>query len=261
MNQGNSTTQVQTAQAPSWQLPYQQYGLQQATAQYNGVTSPQQLVAGFSPQQNQAISGITSLATNNPTLSAAQNYTQSVLNGQPANNPYLNSEFNQAADTVQNRLESEFANAGQPVVNSLPVQSDEMNNLATDLYGGAYNTGVQQQENALGNAGNVVNNQVGVQQDLFNTGGAVQNLAQQYIQAPQNFLNQYLQQVTGNLGSTATTQQPLSTTQQIAQAGVGAQAGSSIGSNIGSLIGKWLGNSSTGSSVGGLLGALGGAFA
>ncbi len=261
MNQGNSTTQVQTAQAPSWQLPYQQYGLQQATAQYNGVTSPQQLVAGFSPQQNQAISGITSLATNNPTLGAAQNYTQSVLSGQPANNPYLNSEFNNAANTVQNRLESEFANAGQPVVNSLPVQSDEMNNLASDLYGSQYQTGVQQQENALGNAGNVVNNQVGVQQDLFNTGGAVQNLGQQYIQAPQTFLNQYLSQINGNLGSTATTQQPLSTTQQIAQAGVGAQAGSSIGSTIGSLIGKWLGNSSTGSSVGGLLGAVGGAFA
>ena len=261
MNQGTNTTQVQTAQAPSWQLPYQQYGLNQATAQYNGVSSPQQLVAGFAPQQHQAISGITSLATNNPTLGAAQNYTQSVLNGQPANNPYLNSEFNQAANTVQNRVESEFAGAGQPVVNSLPVQSDELNNLATDLYGGAYNTGVQQQENALANSGNVVNNQLGLQQGLFNAGGAVQNLGQQYIQAPQTFLNQYLSQINGNLGSTATTQQPLSTTQQIAQAGLGASAGSTLGSTLGGLIGKWLGNGSTGSSVGGLLGALGGAIA
>ncbi len=261
MNQGTNTTQVQTAQAPSWQLPYQQYGLNQATAQYNGVSSPQQLVAGFSPQQNQAISGITSLATNNPTLNSASGYVNSVLNGSPANNPYLNSEFNQAANTVQNRLESEFAGAGQPVVNSLPVQSDELNNLATDLYGGAYNTGVQQQENALGNSGNVVNNQLGLQQGLFNAGGAIQNLGQQYIQAPQTFLNQYLSQINGNLGSTATTQQPLSTTQQIAQAGVGASAGSSLGSTLGGLIGKWLGNGSTGSSVGGLLGALGGAIA
>lgn len=261
MNSGSNTTQVQTAQAPSWQLPYEQYGLDQATAQYNGITSPQQLVAGFSPQQNQAISGITSLATNNPTLNAAQNYTQSVLNGQPANNPYLNSEFNQAADTVQNRLESEFAGAGQPVVNSLPLQSDEMNNLATDLYGGAYNTGVQQQENALGNSGNVVNNQLGLQQGLFNAGGAVQNLGQQYIQAPQTFLSNYLSQVGQYGGNQVTTQKPLSTTQQIAQGITGAQAGSSLGSQIGGLIGNWLGNSSTGSSVGGLVGALGGAFA
>ncbi len=261
MNQGTNTTQVQTAQAPSWQLPYQQYGLGQATAQYKGINSPQQLVAGFSPQQNQAISGITSLATNNPTLGAAQNYTQAVLNGSPANNPYLSSEFNQAANTVQNRLESEFAGAGQPVVNSLPVQSDELNNLASQLYGGAYNTGVQQQENALGNAGNVVNNQMGLQTGLFNTGQQVQNLGQSYIQAPQTFLNNYLNQVNGNLGQTATTQQPLSTTQQIAQAGLGSQAGSSLGSSLGALLGSWLGNSGTGSSIGGLLGALGGAVA
>ncbi len=261
MNQGTNTTQVQTAQAPSWQLPYQQYGLNQATAQYKGVSSPQQLVAGFSPQQNQAISGITSLAANNPTLNAAQSYTQSVLSGSPANNPYLAGEFDQAANSVQNRLESEFAGAGQPVVNSLPVQSDELNNLATQLYGGAYNTGVQQQENALGNSGNVVNNQLGLQQGLFNAGGAVQNLGQEYIQAPQTFLDQYLQQINGNLGQTATTQQPLSTAQQIAQAGLGASAGSSLGSTLGGLVGKWLGNSGTGSGVGSLLGALGGAVA
>ena len=261
MNSGSSTTQVQNSQAPSWQQPYQQYGLGQATAQYNGITSPQQLVAGFAPQQNQAISGITSLATNNPTLGAAQDYTQSVLNGSPANNPYLNSEFNNAANTVQNRIESEFAGAGQPVVNSLPVQSDELNNLASQLYGGAYNTGVQQQENALANSGNVVNNELGLQQGLYNAGGAVQNLAQQYIQAPQTFLNQYLSQVGGNLGQTSTTQQPLSTTQQIAQGWLGASAGSQVGSTLGSLLGKYLGNSSAGGSIGSLLGAIGGAVA
>ena len=79
MNQGTNTTQVQTAQAPSWQLPYQQYGLNQATAQYNGVSSPQQLVAGFAPQQNQALSGIQQLATNNPTLGGAPGSLSNLL--------------------------------------------------------------------------------------------------------------------------------------------------------------------------------------
>ena len=255
---GSQTTQTVQSGAPSWQLPYQQYGLQQATAQYQGVNSPQQLVAGFSQPQNQAISGIQQLATNNPTLGSAQGYVQGVLNGSPVNNPYLNSEFNQAANTVQNRLESEFAGAGQPVVNSLPVQSDELNNLATDLYGGAYNTGVQQQENALGNAGNVVNNQLGLQQGLFGAGQQVQNLAQQYIQAPQNFLNQYLSQVTGNLGTTQSVQQPYSPALQSA---TNASLGSSLGSSLGGILGNWLGNGTTGSNIGGLLGALGGAFA
>src|SRR6185503_2441357 len=163
---GSQTTQTVQSQAPSWQQPYQSYGLQQALAQFQGVNSPQQLVAGFSPEQNQAISGIQQLATNNPTLGAAQNYTTSVLNGSPANNPYLSQQFNLAANDVQNRLESEFAGSGRNVIGSAPVQADELNNLATQLYGGAYNTGVQQQENAAANANNLVNSQMGLQQGL-----------------------------------------------------------------------------------------------
>src|SRR6185437_10518076 len=167
---GNTPTQTSSTTGPSWALPYEQYGLGQAQAQYQGVNSPQQLVAGFSQPQNQAISGIQQLATNNPTLGAAQQYTQNVLSGSPANNPYLNSEFNQAANTVQNRLESEFAGSGRNIIGSAPVQSDELNNLATQLYGGAYNTGVQQQENAAAQAPNVTNAQMGLQQGLFGAG-------------------------------------------------------------------------------------------
>ncbi|MDE1919032.1 MAG: hypothetical protein KGH96_23575 [Sphingomonadales bacterium] len=258
---GSSTTQVQTGQAPSWQQPYQQYGLQQATAQFQGINNPQQLVAGFSQPQNQAIAGIQNLATNNPTLGAAQNYETSVLNGNPAQNPYLSSEFNLGANDVQNRLESEFAGSGRNVVGSLPIQADELNNLATQLYGGAYNTGVQQQENALAAAPNTTNAQLGLQQGLYGAGQQIQNLGQQYIQAPQNFLQNYLNQVNQGLGQTQTTQQPLSTAQQIAQAGLGSQTGSTIGSTLGGLIGNYFGNQSAGSTAGSLLGAIGGAFA
>lgn len=254
---GNTPSSVQSATGPSWALPYQQYGAQQASAQYQNVNSPQQLVAPFSPQQNQAISGIQSLATNNPTAGAADNYVQSVLGGSPANNPYLNSEFNSAANTVQNRLESEFAGAGQSVINSLPIQSDEMNNLATQLYGGAYNTGVQQQENAAALAPGAVGTDTSLQQNLFNTGQQVQNQAQNYIQAPQTFLQNYLNQVNQVPGQSVTTSYPLTTMQQIGQAGTGANLGSTLGSSLGSLFG---GSGSTGSNIGGLLGAIGGAF-
>src|SRR6185437_12543705 len=119
---GNTPTQTSSTTGPSWALPYEQYGLGQAQAQYQGVNSPQQLVAGFSQPQNQAISGIQQLATNNPTLGAAQNYTNSVLGGNPANNPYLNSEFQQGANAVQNQLASEFAGSGRNVLASAPVQ-------------------------------------------------------------------------------------------------------------------------------------------
>lgn len=254
MQNGTQTTQTQTAQAPSWQLPYLQYGLNQAQGNYQNISSPTQLVAPFSDQQNQAIQGITDLATNNPTLGSASGYVQSVLSGSPASNPYLDSMFNQGANAVQNRLESEFAGSGRNVIGSLPVQSDELNNLAAQLYGGAYNTGVQQQENALASAPNVVGSQLGLQSGLFGAGQNVQNLAQQYITAPQNFLNNYLSQVTGNLGRTVTTQEPYSPALQTAQyAGLGSQLGSGIASA--------LGGNSTWQNVGGLLGALGGAFA
>jgi hypothetical protein len=255
MNQGNTPSQITSQQAPSWLLPYQQKGVQQADAQFQSVNSPQQLVAGFSQPQNQAISGIQQLATNNPTLGAAQNYTQNVLSGNPASNPYLNSMFNQGANAVQNRLESEFGAAGRNVQASLPVQADEMNNLAAQLYGGAYNTGVQQQENALASAPNTVNAQMGLQQGLFGAGQQIQNLGQEYIQAPQTFLQNYLNQVNQPAGMTQVQTQPLSPIQQAAYAGTGAN----IGSNVGSLLGNYLGGSS-GSNWGGLLGGIAGAF-
>lgn len=251
---GSQTTQTQQTQAPSWQLPYQQYGLGQAQAQYQNVNSPQQLVAGFSPQQSQAMSNIGTLATQGtPEGNAAQSYATNVLSGNPAQNPYLSGEFNLAANDVQNRLSSEFAGSGRNVEGSLPIQADQLNNLATQLYGGAYNTGVQQQENAAALAPNLEQQQYQAQQNLYNSGAQQQNLAQQYIQAPQAFLNQYLSQVNGNLGSTQSTQQPYSPLLQSAN-------NASIGSTLGSTLGQYLGGSS-GSNWGGLLGALGGAIA
>ena len=256
-SQGTTTTQ----QAPSWQLPYQQFGANQALAQFQGVNSPTQLVAPFSSQQNQAISNIGNIAqTGTPGASAAGSYVNNVLNGNPANNPYLSSEFNLAANDVQNRLSSEFANSGRGVVGSMPVQADQLNNLATQLYGGAYNTGVQQQEQALSSVPSLGSNALDTQQALYNAGGAVQNLSQQYINAPQQFLQQYLNQANQGLGQSLTTtgqNNPL-------LAGLG---GASLGGSVGSAIGSAISPSSStagqtgsnwGSLVGGLLGAFGG---
>lgn len=263
LNLNSGPSSILSGTAPAWELPYQQYGLQQALAQFQGINSPQQLVAGFSPQQNQAISGITDLATNGtPETSAAQSYVSNVLSGQPANNPYLNSEFNLGANAVQNRLESEFAGSGRNVIGSLPIQSDELNNLATQLYGGAYQTGIQQQENALGQAVPLEQEQFGAQQNLYNAGGAIQNLGQEFIQAPQTFLSNYLGQVGMYPGTQSTLTQPLSGAQQIGQASALAGLGGTAGSQIGNYIGGLLGSSgSTASNVGGILGSLAGAFA
>lgn len=253
---GGSSNQTTTTQAPSWQLPYQQYGANQSLGQFDNVNSPTQLVAPFSSQQNQAIKGVTDLATNNPTSGAVNSWVTNTLNGSPANNPYLNSEFNQAADATQDRLSSEFAGAGRNVTGSLPLRSDELNNLATSLYGSAYNTGVQEQETAAGMAPGAVDTSMGLQKGLFDTGQQVQNQAQQYITAPQNFLNQYLARVNGNLGSTTT--QPVYFNQGLMGLG-GASLGSTLGKTIGSTFGGSGGDwgSLLGTLGGGLLGAMG----
>jgi len=100
-----------------------------------------------------------------------------------------------------------------------------------------------------------VNNELGLQQGLYNAGGAVQNLAQQYIQAPQTFLQNYLNSVNQVPGQSNTLSYPPTTMQQLGY----AQTGSSLGSLIGSSLGKYLGGSG-GSTAGGLLGAVAGAF-
>lgn len=75
-----------------------------------------------------------------------------MLNGQyldPSSNPYLHDTFNQAANAVQNKLGSEFAGYGRNPTASTAAQADQMNQLATQIYGGAYNTGIQQMQGAL----------------------------------------------------------------------------------------------------------------
>jgi hypothetical protein len=138
-------------------------------------------------------------------------------------------------------------------VGSLPLRSDELNNLATSLYGGAYNTGVQQQESAASMAPGAVNTALSLPQAEFNAGGAVQGLAQQYINAPQTFLNQYLSRVNGNLGTTQTT--PV-----YFNRGLGAVGGGSLGASLGGALGGAFGGNGSdyGQLAGGLLGALAG---
>ncbi len=151
---------------------------------------------------------------------------------------------------MQNQLSSEFAGSGRNIIGSAPVQSDEMNNLASQLYGGQYATGVQQQENALGNANQTTQQNYANQNNLFGAGQQVQNLSNQYIQAPQQFLNQYLSRANNSLGQTST-QSPAF------NSGAGALGGALVGGGIGNSLGSALGGSS-GGGWGGLLGSLAG---
>lgn len=249
MAQGGSTQQTATTQAPAFQQPYQQYGLNQALSQYQNTG---QLVAPFAPQQEQAMTNIGNLASgSDPTLAASQNYITNTLNGNEQQNPELNSLFTQGANQIQNQLASQFAGSGRNVGASAGVNAQALGTFGANLYGNAFNTEVGQQNAALSAAPQELSSQVGLQQALYGSGQNVQNQSQNYINAPQQFLQQYLNQANGNLGATQTTTPAFNAT-------AGAVGGASLGANAGSTIGSLFGGNggNYGTAIGGLLGGI-----
>jgi len=250
MSGGGSSSSI-TTQAPSWQLPYQQYGLNQAQSQYQNTP---QLVAPFAPQQEQAISNITNMAGGNPAVNAAQNYVTNTLGGNVQQNPELNNLFNLGANQIQQRLDSQFAGAGRNVDQNQGETGQALADFGSQLYGNAFNTEAGLQNSALYAAPSIQNAQLGMQNALYGAGQNVQNLAQSYIQAPQTSLNQYLSRVNNQLGATQAT--PFS-------AAAGGLGGGLLGANLGNAIGGYFndtGSSGWGSLLGGGLGALLGAI-
>lgn len=178
---GSSSTPSRTttvSEPPAFIQPFMQYGAQQARAVYE-TGGPQyyegNTVVPFAPQTEQAL-GLTEQRAlhGSPVNDAAQNYATNTLRNSPTsqfgasqnpyaaganpygsvNNPYLDATFNKAADSVQQRLGSQFAGSGRNVEASRAVNADELNNLATGLYGGAYenerNRGLSYDQQQLG---------------------------------------------------------------------------------------------------------------
>ena len=216
---GNTTT---TQTPPSYMYPYIGTGLSQA-ASLLGSGGPQYypgpLVAGFSTPQQAAMSGIDSLAQKGTQAgNAGMNFDADLLGGNfsgpqanlaamgagGASNPYLNQMFQQAAGQVQNQLQSEYGQTGRNVSASAPMMGQTLDNLATQIYGGAY---AQDQANALAANQTLGNEQMGglanapalnamqfgnLGQEM-NVGGMVQNQAQNLINANMGKYNYYQQ--------------------------------------------------------------------
>lgn len=193
MSGGTNTT---TQTLPNWLQPYLTQELGSAQQFQTAATSdPQSMVAGMTPAQQQGISSIENTANSsvNPSASAAaanQFETSGALLN-PSENPYLQQTYQQAGQQVQNQLSSEFAGSGSNVENSIPVQSDQLNNLATQLYGGAYNTGLQQMTQASALAPSIQQGTYLPGQELYSAGGLQQQQQQNVINAPYNALSWY----------------------------------------------------------------------
>jgi hypothetical protein len=241
-------TQTTTTQPPAFQLPYLQYGLGQAKSAYDQGGAP---VIPFSPYSEQALTGVAQRAqTGSPLVSSAQDYAQKSLQGGfLGSNPYLDATFNKAALATQNQLASQFAGAGRNVGASEGVRSQQLNDLATGIYGGAYNQERQLQQGVLGSVLPLANQDYVDLGQLGNAGSAVEGKAQEYAQQPGQALDQYLGRVTGQFGSTTTSPLYKNTGASILGGALlggglgsnvfGGQYGGLVGAGIGGLLGAW----------------------
>jgi hypothetical protein len=275
----------QTTEPPAFIRPYMQYGADEAQRLYQ-TGGPQyypgNTVVPFSSQTEAALGGTEARALGgSPVNRAAQDYATRTLNTAPtsqfggASNPYLDAQFNRAADSVQNRIQSGFAGSGRNIEAGRPVAAQEMNDLATGIYGGAYENErnrmaqdlAQQratQFSVAGMAPNLANQDYVDLQQLSGVGGQVEDFAGRLMEdqaarfdfaqnAPQTNLDNYLARITGAYpGGTTTGVTPTYRNRSAGALG-GLTAGAGLGTAL-SLSNPWTAALAIG---GGLLGAYG----
>lgn len=276
---GNQTTRTEP---PRYQLPYLERGLGYAQDQYSRTASGQN-IAPMSSETERALSQIAGRADSGSLANAnAQNYATRSLTGgflgsnpymnqlqqfsNPGQNPHLDNTFNQAALATQNQLASQFAGRGRNVDASEGLRAQQLGDLATNIYGGAYEndrnralqaTGMQaglygdernRQQQVLGMVPGLQQSSYADLDRLLGVGQTREGYAQQQLDAPGAALDSYLNRVSGNMGQTTIT--PTSQNR-----GAGALGGALGGAQIGSIFGPW--GSVLGGIGGGLLGGWG----
>src|SRR5580692_8090852 len=148
MSGGSQNTVSQTT-VPQWLQPYLESNIAQGTALQQGGGPqyyPGQQVASLTPMTQAGISGVAQTAMSPNASDVAQQQNMNIESGaylNPSTNPYLAGTLSTAEQGVQNPITSEFGSAGRNVLASAPVQSSAMNQLANQIYGGAYTSGMQ----------------------------------------------------------------------------------------------------------------------
>ncbi len=282
---GGSKNQTTTAttEPPKYLQPFLQQGMQGAQSLYNQGAAqyyPGQTVVGFSPETESALGMQSQRAqSGSPLMGAANNYATNMLSGSNpmtfggASNPHLDAMFGQAANSTQGRLQSEFAGGGRNLDAARPARAEELQNLATGIYGGAYESerdrmaseqGQQraQQFGVLGLAPQMAQSDYADIDRLRDVGMAREDLTGRTMEdqaarfdfnqnAPGVNLDQYLARLQGYPGGSQSTTTPI-----YRNPGAGALGGAGMGYGIGSQFG---GNGGLwGAGIGGLLGMMGG---
>lgn len=260
-----------TTEPPAFIRPFLEYGAGQSRSLYE-TGGPQyypgQTVVPFAPQTEQAL-GLTAqrALSGSGVGNAAQDYSTQALQGnflpgQAGGNPYLDSTFDLAARRTQNQLASEFAGSGRNIGAAMPARADQLNDLATQIYGGAYDAERGRQQQSAFLAPQLANLDYQDLAALEGVGGRIEDLSGQYIDdaasrfnfeqnAPQINLDNYLARITGSFpGGTTTSSTPTSRNR-----GAGALGGAASGAAIGSAF-PGIGTG-VGAIAGGLLGYFG----
>ena len=257
MSKGSDTTSVN---ADPWDVavPYMEGGFKEAQKIYNDY-SPEyytgQTQAGFTPDQQTAQQGIRDFAVKgapsimNPAMSAYQQGTSSNMLD-VANNPYVNSMAQAAADRAMGGVQDNLADIRGGAImsggygggrqgiaegNAIAGAADSANQAAAQVYGQAYGQGLNQQLGTLGMTGSLMNAGFSPYGALNASGGQQQSREQALIrdaQARQQFeqnqpydkFNKYQQGIAGFSGLVPTTGQQVSTT-----------PGASLMSNLGGI--------------------------
>lgn len=266
MSGGGQNTNTTTS-VPDWLKPYLTSNLSHAQSlQQQGGPQMEQQVAPLNSMQNTGLAQIQGAAGAPNANSAANSQLQNIESGaylNPATNPYLTDTYNLAAQGVQNSLGSQFGAAGRNIIGSAPVQADEDSTLANQIYGGAYQQGMQNMVQGAALAPAVAQGQYLPGQEMLQAGSGLQSQAQNVLNAQSNEYN-YQQALPYNTSSwyssllgqaanpfsTSSTQQQPQTNQLMTGLG-GAASGAAIGSYGGPY------GTAAGAVIGGLLGAYG----
>jgi hypothetical protein len=194
---------------------------------YNQGGTP---VVGFSPQTQQGLDMATQRATNgSPVQQNANTYAAGLLNGDYLNsNPWLDQTFNRAAMGTRNQLASEFAGSGRDVGASQFLRGEQLNNLATGIYGGAYDAERNRMQQGLSMAPGLAQADYQDASMLANVGSQIEGLQREQAQQPGNTLDEYLARLQGFPGGTVTQSQPMQRNVLGGALG-GAQAGAMLG--------------------------------
>jgi len=241
MRSAGTQTQTTTSEPPKYLQPFLQQGMDAAQSAYTTGGTP---VTGFSPQTQQALDMAQMRASSgSPLNQSAQNYATTGLNGEfIGKNPYLDDTFNQAARATQNQLTSEFARSGRNIEAREPIRADQLNNLATNIYGGAYDAERNRQQQLVPFASGLANQDYADIGQLANVGAQYEALSREQTMQPSNTLDQYLARLQGYPGGTSTASTPMERNVL-----AGALGGASMGNQM---FGGW------GALGGGILGGL-----